>query len=192
VKPSASEDGDAGSADWWSILTDPEFLKNPYPHLRRLRDRGPVQLDRASGVYFILGHRAFSQIAKSTKLGRDTRQWTDGWTASGYKESDPIGYQLFESFQPQMINVDGDCHKRMRQVYDPAFRSQAMNSVVALIEKQAQRLLALMPDEGDIDFIETFAAPLPLCVLCELFNLPPGWVSKSHNGAPHSSGSVMC
>lgn len=166
----APEDGH--DIDWWSILSDRDFLENPYPTLSRLQAGGPVQFDERSGIYFVLGHKAFSRISKSTAMGRDTRNWLGGWTSDDYRQHDPVGFRLFSEFQPQMINCDGDEHRRMRKVYEPAFRAQAMSRLVPMIEQQASRLLAAMPDDGQVDFIEAFAAPLPLRVLCELFDIP--------------------
>lgn len=161
-----------GDIDWWSILSDRTFLENPYPELHRLQALGPVHLDKSNGIYFILGHKAFSKAAKSSALGRDTRNWTNGWNTDDYRAHDPVGYRLFSEFQPQMINNDGATHRRMRKVYEPAFRAQAMTSMVALIEEEADALLKAMPDKGEVDFIEAFAGPLPLRVLCKLFDIP--------------------
>ncbi|QGZ36660.1 cytochrome P450 [Stappia indica] len=170
-----SEQGTAATGegiDWWSILTDRAFLENPYDELKRLQALGPVHLDAASGVFFVLGHRAFLKVAKSSELGRDTRHWKNGWTAPDYRVHDPVGYRLFSEFQPQMINCDGAEHARMRKVYEPAFRSQAVRDVGALVEAEAAQLLDAMPREGTVDFIEAFAGPLPLRVLCKLFDIP--------------------
>lgn len=161
-----------GDIDWWSILSDRTFLENPYPELHRLQALGPVHLDKSNGIYFILGHKAFSKAAKSSALGRDTRNWTNGWNTDDYRAHDPVGYRLFSEFQPQMINNDGATHRRMRKVYEPAFRAQAMTSMVSLIEEEADALLKAMPDKGEVDFIEAFAGPLPLRVLCKLFDIP--------------------
>ncbi|MBB4302674.1 cytochrome P450 [Rhodobium orientis] len=166
--------GQSDDIDWWGTLSDPAFLENPYPELHRLSARGPVQFDPASGIWFILGHKAFSKVLKSQSFGRDTRNWAGGWTTEDYKKADPVGYELFSTFQPQMINCDGPEHRRMRAVYEPAFRSQAMADVVPIIEAEAAALLDAMPDEGEADFITAFAAPLPLRVLCELFDLSAG------------------
>lgn len=161
-----------GDIDWWSILSDRTFLENPYPELHRLQELGPVHLDKSNGIYFILGHKAFSKAAKSSALGRDTRHWTNGWNTEDYRTHDPVGYRLFSEFQPQMINNDGETHRRMRKVYEPAFRAQAMKPMLTLIEEEAGALLKAMPDKGEVDFIEAFAGPLPLRVLCKLFDIP--------------------
>lgn len=158
--------------DWWSILSDRNFLANPYPELRRLQELGPVHLDQKTGLYFILGHKAFARVSKSSAMGRDTRNWIGGWNSDDYRQYDPVGFKLFSEFQPQMINCDSDEHRRMRKVYEPAFRAQAMSRMGPLIEQQAAKLLAAMPADGEVDFIKAFAAPLPLRVLCELFDIP--------------------
>ena len=163
---------DGSGIDWWSILSDRDFLKNPYPELHRLQELGPVHFDSSNGIYFILGHKAFARVSKSSAMGRDTRNWAGGWNSDDYRQYDPVGFKLFSEFQPQMINSDGEEHRRMRKVYEPAFRAQAMSRMVPLIEEQATRLLAAMPDNGEVDFIDAFAAPLPLRVLCELFDVP--------------------
>ncbi|MBN9669597.1 cytochrome P450 [Roseibium aggregatum] len=163
---------DENAIDWWSILSDRDFLENPYPELRRLQALGPVHFDERNGIYFILGHKAFARVSKSSEMGRDTRNWAGGWNSDDYRQYDPVGFKLFSEFQPQMINSDGEEHKRMRKVYEPAFRAQAMTSMAPLIEQQAARLLDAMPEEGEVDFIEAFAGPLPLRVLCELFDIP--------------------
>ncbi len=152
-------------------------MKNPYAKLARLREQGAVHFDEASGVYFVLGHSAFARVSKSTAMGRDTRHWTNGWTHPDYRKDDPVGYKLFSDFQPQMINCDGADHRRMRKVYEPAFRSQAMMPIIDMIEEEAQILLDALPEEGTFDFIKSFAGPLPLNILCRMGNIP-----REHNG----------
>lgn len=158
--------------DWWATLTDTDVLRDPYPALARLRALGPVHFDHRSGVYFVLGHGAFSRIAKDPRMGRDTRAWADGWTSEGYRARDPLGYRLLSEFHPQMINVDGADHARMRGVYEPAFHPRPTKALTPLIEAEARRLLDAMPSNGVVDFMAAYAGPLPLRVLCALFDLP--------------------
>lgn len=106
-------------------------------------------------------------------MGRDTRLWKDGWSAPGYRERDPLGYRLLSGFQPQMINANPPDHRRMRAVYEAAFRPRAVAALTAMIQAEAGLLLDAMPDRGPVDFIESFAGPLPLRVLSNLFELPP-------------------
>lgn len=157
--------------DWWSMLTDPVFLENPYAQLRTLQEQGPIHLDERSGIYFVLGHDAFSRIVKAPEMGRDTRHWQDGWFNDDFKQRDPVGYRLYDQFQHQMINRDGADHQRMRGMWESSFRAPAMKDLVPMIEAEAERLLTALPDQGGFDMIEAFAGPMPLRVLCNLFGL---------------------
>ena len=159
--------------DWWGLLTDRTFLQDPYPALARLQQAGPVHRDAATGIYFVLGHQAFSQIAKMPEMGRDTRKWRDGWDRPGAAEQDPVAHQLLTEFSPQMINVDPPDHGRMRGVYEPAFHPTMMARLGPMITAEATQLLDAMPARGTIDMIAAFAAPLPLRVLRNLFEMPP-------------------
>lgn len=158
--------------DWWPMLGDPGFLENPYPELRRLRDQGPIHLDARSGIYFVLGHEAFARVVKAPEIGRDTRPWKNGWYNEEYRRADPVGYRLFDSFQHQMINRDGDDHRRMRGMWQAPFSAPAMAALAPMIQAEADRLLARLSDAGEVDLIRDFAGPMPLRVLCTLFDLP--------------------
>jgi cytochrome P450 len=164
---------DLADFDWWGLLSDRDYLKDPYPPLARLQQSGGVHRDAASGVFFVLSHQAFNQIAKMPQMGRDTRKWRDGWDRPGAAQEDPVGHALLREFTPQMINVDPPDHGRMRSVYEPAFHATMMAQLAPMIAAEATGLLDAMPNGGDIEMIEAFAAPLPLRVLRNLFEMPP-------------------
>lgn len=166
--------------DWWAMLTDRAFLENPYPQLRRLQEQGPVHLDEQSGIYFVLGHEAFANVVKSPKIGRDTHYWKPGWDNDEYRQRDPVGYELYKGVQPQMINVDGADHQRMRGMWEAAFRTQSIKDLTGMVQAEADKLLSQLPDEGEIDIIRDFAAPMPLRVLANLLALPPSMDDNIH------------
>lgn len=166
--------------DWWSMLTDRAFLHDPYPDLRRLQAQGAIHLDEQSGIYFVLGHEAFGIVVKSPKIGRDTHYWKPGWNNDEYRERDPVGFELYKGVQPQMINVDGADHQRMRGMWEDSFKAQAIKDLRPMIQAEADTLLGQLPDEGGLDIIRDFAAPMPLRVLRNLLNLPASMDDNIH------------
>jgi len=166
--------------DWWRMLSDKAFLANPYPELHRLLAQGPVHLDQQSGIYFVLGHQAFAEVVRSPAIGRDTHYWKPGWNCDEFRARDPVGFALFQGVQPQMINVDGADHQRMRGMWEKSFRPGAINKLTPMIQAEADRLLSALPDEGEFDIVAAFAAPLPLRVLCTLLNLPAAMDETIH------------
>ena len=158
--------------DWWTMLTDPEFLKDPYPELKRIRELAPVHYDAQSGIYFVMGYNEFNRMAKSKLMGRDTTYWANGWSSAENKKRDPETYALFTEFQPQMINVNPPDHNRMRGVYQKAFRPGDMARYLPMIEAECQALLDALPTDTPFDFMEAFGNPLPHNISLNLFGIP--------------------
>jgi cytochrome P450 len=171
MNPSDSPRGSFG-VDWWTLLTDPGFLRDPYPELKRIRELAPIHYDPASGVYFVLGYREFGLMAKTPQMGRDTRFWATGWNSPENRLRDPATYELFTEFQPQMINANAPDHRRMRGVYEKAFRPGAMARYLPMIEAECQRLLDALPVDAPVDFMTAFANLLPHRVSLNLFDIP--------------------
>lgn len=167
-------------ASWWTTIKEQSFLIDPYPQLKAWQQQGPVHHDPASDVYFVLGHPEFAKIARSPKMGRDTRLWRGGWATAEAKARDPLAYQLFSQIQPQMINVNGADHQRMRGVFEEAFRPAAVAAMAPMIEAEAAKLLDDLGEGGEVDFIERYAAPLPLRVVCNLFDIPAEMDDRVH------------
>ena len=159
--------------DWWTLLKDPGHLRDPYPELKRIRQLAPVHLDSASGIYFVLAHREFALMAKAPEMGRDTRLWTGGWSTPENKQRDPVSYQLFSEFQAQMTNANPPDHRRMRAVYEKAFRPASMAQYVPMIEAECRQLLYALPVDAPFDFMTAFANLLPHRISRNLFEIPP-------------------
>ncbi|WP_346898831.1 cytochrome P450 [uncultured Roseibium sp.] len=170
--------------DWWTMLTDPDYLKNPYPELSRIRDLAPIHYDAVSGIYFVMGHKEFASMAKTEAMGRDTLYWANGWNSPENRKNDPETYELFVDFQPQMINANPPDHRRMRGVYDRAFRPKDMARYLPMIRQECDKLLDTLPVGEPFDFMAAFGNPLPHRISLKLFEIPEdmeetiaGWIS---------------
>jgi cytochrome P450 len=179
--------------DWWRMLLDPAYIANPHAELRRIREHGPVHYDEASGIYFVLNHGEFRHMAMAPEMGRDTRLWTNGWSRPESKERDPLSYALFSEFQRQMVNANPPDHRRMRDVYEKAFRPNRMAELVPMIEAECQQLVDALPADTPIDFMAAFANHLPLRVSRNLFEIPPAMDEQlaQWNAALIKIGDIM-
>lgn len=158
--------------DWWTTLTDPDFLKDPYPELKKIRELAPVHFDPVSGVYFVMGHKEFAGMAKTQLMGRDTTYWANGWNSPENRKNDPETYELFVDFQPQMINANPPDHRRMRGVFDKAFRPRDMMRYLPMIEEECRKLLDTLPVDTPFDYMEALGNPLPNRISLKLFDIP--------------------
>ncbi len=159
--------------DWWTMLTDPAYLADPHGDLARIRDSAPVHHDASSDIYFVLGHEAFSSMVRAPQMGRDTRLWKNGWSRPESQQRDPLSFELFSEFQRQMVNSNQPDHRRMRDVYEKAFRPADIPPLRPMIEAEARKLAAELPDGEPVDFMTAFANHLPLRVVRNLFEISP-------------------
>jgi cytochrome P450 len=173
MSPENIQSPPAFGIDWWTLLTDPEYLRNPYPELKRIRQLARIHHDSASGIYFVLGYREFGLMARAPEMGRDIRFWSNGWSSPEYKLRDPVSYELFSEFQPQMINANPPDHRRMRGVFEKAFRPVNMAQFLPMIEAECRQLMDTLPVGTPFDFMTAFANLLPQRVSRNLFEISP-------------------
>lgn len=162
----------SSAIDWWTMLTDPDYLADPHPQQARIRDLAPVHYDAPSDVYFVLGHDEFNAMARAPEMGRDTRLWTNGWSRPESKDRDPLSFELFSEFQRQMVNANPPEHRRMRDVYEKAFRPAEIPRFLPMIEHECRQLVDALPVDTPVDFMTRFANHLPLRVSRNLFGIP--------------------
>ena len=78
-------------------------------------------------------------------------------------------------FFGSMINMDDPKHARLRGIVQKGFTPRMVGRVEGYVRDKAvglvDRALEEHPD-GRCDFVETFAAPLPLQIICEMMGIP--------------------
>ena len=71
-----------------------------------------------------------------------------------------------------MLQKDGEEHRRLRKMVDGSFRRGAVEAWVPRIEALAAELLENWATSEDGDFVRHVARPFPLAVICEILGLP--------------------
>src|SRR5438067_6283132 len=148
----------------------PEFLADPYPAYRRLRERGPLVRDE-HGLWLI------TDYATCANLLRDKR-----W---GHADRDPA---LASAVQPPAMRVkvfpdlDADPwpfmrqnppdHTRVRALVQKAFNPRMVEGFATRIEAMAAGLVDRMVAAGEADLVTDFAAALPIRSICARLGVP--------------------
>ncbi len=71
-----------------------------------------------------------------------------------------------------MIELDPPRHNQLRSLVAQAFTPKAVAQIEPAIRSLAHQLLDTVIDQGEIDVVEDFAAPLPLLVINQLLGVP--------------------
>jgi cytochrome P450 len=161
-------------------LSDPEFwvASRDYRHaaFRALRHADEL-------VFYDEWEYEDSPLPKGPGYWAVTR-YDDVWAASrnphvfisgrGVNISD-IPQEMNE-FIGSMIAMDDPRHFRLRNIVAKGFTPKQISQVEGYVRTKAtaiiDRLIEEFP-EGECDFVEQIAAPLPLQIICEMMGIPP-------------------
>ena len=86
-----------------------------------------------------------------------------------------IGEQTSEmdEFFGSMIGLDPPRHTRLRMLIRKGFTPKAITQLEPNVRRRTQQLVAKAAETGGGDFVELFAAPFPLQIICDMMGIPP-------------------
>ena len=147
----------------------PEFLADPFPTYRRLREEDPVHwsprlkswvLTRYDDVKAVLLDRAVS----SDRM-RPFFATLPGPEAARIAE-------VIRFLSTWMVFRDPPEHTRLRRLTGKVFNVQSMQAMRPQVEAISAWLLERIGDRSEIDFIADYAGPLPALVIMAMLGVP--------------------
>lgn len=151
------------------IFTD-RLSSNPFDAVSEMRKSGRLvrqEIPIIGKVWLTTDQEITTQILKDSENFGVRKP---NGKAVGLQWWMPKTIQLLAS---NMLAMDGDEHKRLRQIVDRAFRREAIMALEPEIESLANEMVAQLFNEMDeVDLVSTFARRFPLAVICELLGLP--------------------
>jgi hypothetical protein len=143
-------------------LMSPEFRANPNPFYARLRSE-PIQQVEPGGLWAISRYEDVQYALKNPKLFTSTfiqqsanPEWLKG-----------VGNPLSES----ILAMDPPQHTRMRALVTHAFTQRTIAQLEARMRAEASALTEDILRQGEVDFVQAFALPMPAFVIGELLGL---------------------
>src|ERR1700709_2554597 len=145
----------------------PEFVADPYPTYRALRELAPVKR-LPNGSDFLTRYDDLVGIYKSTKLfSSDKRREF----APKYGDS-----LLYEHHTTSLVFNDPPAHTRVRRLIMGALSPRAIAEMepdlVALVDRLLDGLAAKAQEKGHVELIEDFASAIPIQVIGNLLDVP--------------------
>ena len=147
-------------------LTDPNFVANPYPIMKELRNAGkPIWHDQMN-MWLAPRHADANAVLRAKTLGRifQPKQPEELWETFNWLHADSI----LDSEPPK--------HTRLRSLVAKAFNRGQIDRLAPRINQIVADLLtdceAKLAASGQFDLIADFAEPLPVMVIAELLGVP--------------------
>jgi len=147
-------------------LTAADFIDNPYPALKLLRQQGAPQWHEQTGTFLAAGFKDASQVLRNRDLGRifEENAPSSEWETFNWLHSDSI----LDSEPPK--------HSRLRSLVMKAFNPKKIESLRPDVERITKELLDEATkkhnETGQFDLIGDYAEPLPVKVIAFLLGFP--------------------
>jgi cytochrome P450 len=154
------------------LLISREFMLDPYPFLRQLREEQPVYWCEPIGGWILT---RFDDIIATFK---DVDHYgNEGRLAKAVDYLPAETRARFRAFEDHyrtkgLLFSDPPDHTRLRTLVTKAFTPRVVESMRPRIQAIADELLDAAPSAGTLDVMADFAIPLPATVLAEIYGAP--------------------
>jgi cytochrome P450 len=156
-------------------LARPDFRESPFAAFTEIREQGTLYRARVpliGKLWIATTHAAISEVLKDQK--RFVRN-----PANAGKRVQSLLFLLLprfmKSFSRNMMSADGPDHRRLRSLVEKAFARREVDQMqerLRWLATEQIRIATHRAKDGRIEFIDGFARPYPLAVICELLGLP--------------------
>ncbi|WP_410620059.1 cytochrome P450 family protein [Amycolatopsis sp. cmx-8-4] len=152
-----------------------DFAQDAHLFAELLRAGGPtrlVRMPRGLTCYIV------TDFTQARALLADSRLQKDNVRAHALFEAklpDEVAAQggFGESLGHHMLNMDPPDHSRLRKLVNKAFTGRTVARLRPRIEEITAELLDALTGRERADLLPSFAAPLPITVICELLGVAP-------------------
>ena len=90
---------------------------------------------------------------------------------------------LYERFKGNLLDLDGDDHKRLRKLVQPAFTPTAADRHRPAMRTFIESLYGRVADDGRCDVVEAFAQPYPAMMIAHVMGAPLEDAGRLHEWA---------
>lgn len=147
-------------------LQHPDFIENPYPELKKLREAGEPVWHEGLGIFLAATHKDANAVLRNRSLGRifKPKEPAEVWETFNWLHADSI----LDSEPPK--------HTRLRSLVMKAFNPKKIESLRPDVERLTNELLdsaeAKLRETGQFDLLADFAEPLPVKVIASMLGFP--------------------
>ena len=160
---------------------DPDFLDDPYPVYRRLRESDPVHWSHF-GVWLV------TRYADAASMLRDARFGHPDHKAIAFASGDSSVAALLRANMLMFKNPPD--HTRLRRLVEQVFTPRLVAGLRPFVQRLADRLLDDVEGARQMDIVHGFAVPLPVGVIAEVFGLPAADAQACHEWTRHMIGPL--
>ena len=150
---------------------DAQFYTNPYPFYRRLHAECPVLKWEQYGHWCFARYDDVNALLRDRRFGRQILH-----VASREELRWPAVQEHMRVFanheKHSLLELEPPVHTRLRGLINRAFLSRQIERLRPFLLILSNRLIDGFEAQDEVEFLENFATPIPVYVICELLGAP--------------------
>ncbi len=148
-------------------LLEPEIQESPYAYYRACREQAPVHFSAPLNAWIVTRYRDVQFVLSHPEIWANDLLIKAGFSMFQHAEA----RQILESNgwpRDTRLQSDPPIHRDYRNLVAGAFTAGRVRNLAPFIESLASSLAGEMARSAECDFIERFAARLPIGVITRL------------------------
>ena len=155
--------------------SDLDFIKDPYPFMKDLREKSPVILDKTTDLQLVTRFDGVKNIQTSKNFSSSPPNDLEGSESSII---DPKEYEYFwKTEEFSLLNLEGQLHGDLRNLVAKAFSNRQVQELRPFMEKKSSSLLESLKG-GEFDLLRDYAQPYSISVIGKLLGVPEDMYEK--------------
>jgi len=150
-----------------------DFRRDPYLAYRQLREARPVH--KTMGMWVLTRHADVLGVMRdrSLSVGLIPQLVSQQLHRMAQNDQPPVNVERIQTLgKKSLVFTDNPDHARLRPLVNRVFKADAVARRRPRIVELAEHLVRQAWDQGGMDAIADFAAPLPIMVMCDWMALP--------------------
>ena len=154
---------------------DSDFIKDPYPFMKDLREMSPVVLDKTTDLQLVTRFDGVKNIQTSKNFSSSPPNDLIGSESSII---DPKEYEYFwKTEEFSLLNLEGQLHGDLRNLVAKAFSNRQVQELRPFMENKSSNLLESLKGE-EFDLLKDYAQPYSISVIGKLLGVPEDMYEK--------------
>ena len=155
--------------------SDADFIKDPYPFMKDLREMSPVVLDKTTDLQLVTRFDGVKNIQTSKNFSSSPPNDIEGSESSII---DPKEYEYFwKTEEFSLLNLEGQLHGDLRNLVAKAFSNRQVQELRPFMENKSSNLLESLKGE-EFDLLKDYAQPYSISVIGKLLGVPEDMYEK--------------
>ena len=155
--------------------SDSDFIKDPYPFMKDLREMSPVVLDKTTDLQLVTRFDGVKNIQTSKNFSSSPPNDLEGSESSII---DPKEYEYFwKTEEFSLLNLEGQLHGDLRNLVAKAFSNRQVQELRPFMENKSSSLLESLKGE-EFDLLKDYAQPYSISVIGKLLGVPEDMYEK--------------